>query len=103
MTAQMLVLENLAFPFVHPNILDVKLGRQLYDHEASEEKRIRMERVSRETTSGSDSLRICGFKVGLSSSHLASLHCHRSEAVCQRGDRTKKCRESLPVSNQLEL
>ncbi|QHS72380.1 inositol polyphosphate multikinase [Saccharomyces paradoxus] len=60
---QYLVLENLLYGFSKPNILDIKLGKTLYDSKASLEKRERLERVSETTTSGSLSFRICGMKI----------------------------------------
>ncbi|KAI0062119.1 SAICAR synthase-like protein, partial [Artomyces pyxidatus] len=61
--AQSLVLENLACPFARPNVLDVKLGTTLYDEDASPEKRARMERAARETTSLATGMRLTGFQV----------------------------------------
>lgn len=58
-----IVLENLLHGFSQPNVLDVKLGRVLYDENASDEKKERLEQVSRSTTSGSLGFRICGMKV----------------------------------------
>jgi inositol-polyphosphate multikinase len=58
-----IVLENLAHSFLKPNILDIKLGTVLYDQDASEEKRARMERVARETTSLETGIRLTGFQV----------------------------------------
>ncbi|CAE6467035.1 unnamed protein product [Rhizoctonia solani] len=46
-----------------PNILDVKLGTVLYDETASEEKKVRMEKTARETTSLETGLRLTGFSV----------------------------------------
>jgi 1D-myo-inositol-tetrakisphosphate 5-kinase/inositol-polyphosphate multikinase len=57
------VLENLSFPFLKPNILDVKLGTVLYDEGASEEKRTRMEKAARDTTSFETGVRLTGFQV----------------------------------------
>lgn len=62
----MLVLENLTFPFLKPNILDVKLGNELFDVNASLQKKIKLTNLSKETTSSSNSLRISAFKVILS-------------------------------------
>jgi inositol-polyphosphate multikinase len=59
------VLENLSYPFVKPNILDIKLGTVLYDEEASSEKRERMEKAARDTTSFETGVRITGFQVSL--------------------------------------
>ncbi|SCU81862.1 LADA_0C01508g1_1 [Lachancea dasiensis] len=58
-----LVLENLLVGFSKPNILDIKLGRVLYDELVSEDKKLRMQKVSNETTSGSLGIRICGIKM----------------------------------------
>lgn len=58
-----IVLENLSHTFLKPNILDVKLGRVLYDRSASEEKRARMEKTARETTSLKTGIRLTGFQV----------------------------------------
>lgn len=60
---QSLVLENLSHSFAKPNILDIKLGTVLYDESASSEKRARMEKTARETTSGETGIRITGFQV----------------------------------------
>ncbi|AET39271.1 inositol polyphosphate multikinase Ecym_4203 [Eremothecium cymbalariae DBVPG len=57
------VLENLIYGFNKPNILDIKLGKRLYDDDASEEKKNRLKLVSDSTTSGSMGLRICGMKI----------------------------------------
>ncbi|KAL7282892.1 hypothetical protein ACG7TL_002307 [Trametes sanguinea] len=60
---QSLVLENVSHAFAKPNILDIKLGTILYDDEASEEKRARMEKTARETTSLETGVRLTGFQV----------------------------------------
>ncbi|KAI0317385.1 inositol polyphosphate kinase-domain-containing protein [Amylostereum chailletii] len=62
-SAQSLVLENLSHPFLKPNILDVKLGTVLHDEDASDEKRARMEKTARETTSFETGIRLTGFQV----------------------------------------
>ncbi|KAG8753611.1 hypothetical protein FRC11_007269 [Ceratobasidium sp. 423] len=49
--------------FRKPNILDVKLGTILYDETASEEKKARMEKAARETTSLETGVRLTGFTV----------------------------------------
>ncbi|CAE7139396.1 unnamed protein product [Rhizoctonia solani] len=46
-----------------PNILDVKLGTILYDETANEEKRLRMEKTAKETTSFQTGVRLTGFSV----------------------------------------
>ncbi|KAM3161802.1 Kinase [Lachancea thermotolerans] len=58
-----IVLENLLRGYRTPNILDVKLGKTLHDEFASEDKKLRLRKVSQETTSGSLGLRICGMKI----------------------------------------
>ena len=55
-------LENLVEPFKNPNILDLKLGMQLYDEDANIEKKQRMIEKCSRTTSGSLGLRIAGMK-----------------------------------------
>ncbi|KAI0657165.1 SAICAR synthase-like protein [Cubamyces menziesii] len=60
---QSLVLENLSHAFSKPNILDIKLGTVLYDDDASAEKRARMEKTARETTSLETGVRLTGFQV----------------------------------------
>ncbi|KAL6308636.1 hypothetical protein BKA93DRAFT_725219 [Sparassis latifolia] len=54
---------NLQYPFLRPNILDIKLGTVLYDEDASPEKRARMEKTARETTSFETGVRLTGFQV----------------------------------------
>jgi len=58
-----IVLENLTYTFLKPNVLDIKLGTVLYDEDAPPEKRARMEKVARETTSGETGMRLTGFQV----------------------------------------
>lgn len=58
-----LVLQNMMHGFEEPNVIDVKLGSVLWDDSASEEKRQRLEEVSRTTTSGSLGLRIAGMNL----------------------------------------
>ncbi|KAI9859517.1 MAG: hypothetical protein M1813_006659 [Trichoglossum hirsutum] len=62
-TGLSIVLENIASPFKKPNILDVKLGAQLWDDGASLQKRERLDKVAAETTSKSLGFRIAGMKV----------------------------------------
>ncbi|WWC91454.1 uncharacterized protein L201_006400 [Kwoniella dendrophila CBS 6074] len=54
------VIENLSYSFTHPNILDVKLGTVLYGPDASEEKKTRMDKQARETTTHETGLRFTG-------------------------------------------
>ncbi|CCK68155.1 inositol polyphosphate multikinase KNAG_0A04850 [Huiozyma naganishii CBS 8797] len=58
-----LVLQNLLAGFNKPNVLDIKLGKVLYDSDASDAKKLRMQEVSKTTTSGSLGFRICGMKI----------------------------------------
>lgn len=59
---QAVILENLTRTFERPNVLDVKLGQQLWDESASAEKRKRMEEASEHTTSGQLGLRLTGWQ-----------------------------------------
>ena len=60
---EFIVLENLLAGFSRPNIMDVKLGKVLYDENASDEKRERLTEVSNSTTSSTLGFRICGIKM----------------------------------------
>ncbi|CAE6454457.1 unnamed protein product [Rhizoctonia solani] len=55
--------ENLSHRFRKPNILDIKLGTVLYDDSASEEKKLRMEKAAKDTTSFETGVRLTGFSV----------------------------------------
>jgi 1D-myo-inositol-tetrakisphosphate 5-kinase/inositol-polyphosphate multikinase len=57
-----IVLENITNGFKKPNVLDLKLGAQLWDDAAKPEKRARLDAVSGETTSGSLGFRIAGMR-----------------------------------------
>jgi 1D-myo-inositol-tetrakisphosphate 5-kinase/inositol-polyphosphate multikinase len=57
-----IVLENITHGFKKPNVLDLKLGAQLWDDNAKPEKRARLDKVSAETTSGSLGFRIAGMR-----------------------------------------
>lgn len=57
-----IVLENITHGFKKPNVLDLKLGAQLWDEAAKPEKRARLDKVSAETTSGSLGFRIAGMR-----------------------------------------
>lgn len=63
-----IVLENLTHGFKKPNVLDLKLGAQLWDDNAKPEKRARLDKVSAETTSGSLGFRIAGMRTWLGAS-----------------------------------
>ena len=57
-----IVLENITHGFKKPNVLDLKLGAQLWDDAAKPEKRARLDKVSAETTSGSMGFRVAGMR-----------------------------------------
>lgn len=57
-----IVLENATHGFTKPNVLDLKLGKQLWDEKAKPEKRARLDKVAEETTSGSLGFRIAGMR-----------------------------------------
>lgn len=56
------ILENLTRSFKKPNVLDVKLGQQLWDEAANAEKRKRMDEMSKRSTSGILGLRLTGWQ-----------------------------------------
>ncbi|KAF1969662.1 SAICAR synthase-like protein [Bimuria novae-zelandiae CBS 107.79] len=58
-----IVLENITAGFKKPNVLDLKLGAQLWDDGAKPEKRARLDKVAAETTSASLGFRIAGMRV----------------------------------------
>lgn len=62
-TGLAIVMENAAAGFVKPNILDVKLGSRLWGDDAPPHKRVRLDKVSGDTTSGSLGFRIAGMRV----------------------------------------
>jgi inositol-polyphosphate multikinase len=62
---QAVVLENLEWGFRRPSVLDIKLGKILTDEFVSEEKRMRLEKVSMSTTSWDNHLRLTGMRVYL--------------------------------------
>jgi inositol-polyphosphate multikinase len=57
------VLENAAHGFVKPNIMDVKLGVRLWADDAAEEKKIRFDKVTEETTHKELGFRVAGMRV----------------------------------------
>ncbi|KAF9959812.1 hypothetical protein BGZ72_008730 [Mortierella alpina] len=61
--AECLCLENISHGFTKPCILDLKLGTQLFDDNAPEEKKARLGAVSANTTSGKFGIRLTGFQV----------------------------------------
>lgn len=58
-----IVLQNLLYGYKNPCIVDIKLGAVLVDDSVAEEKRLRLAKVSTETTSGSLHFRVCGMKL----------------------------------------
>ncbi|GMM32631.1 inositol polyphosphate multikinase [Martiniozyma asiatica (nom. inval.)] len=58
-----LLLSNALHGFSKPSVLDIKLGRILYASDATQEKKDRMKRISKATTSGSLGYRIAGMKL----------------------------------------
>lgn len=55
-----LVLEDLTRGFGRPCVCDIKLGKRLYDHEASDAKRTKMTQLAETTASGVFGVRITG-------------------------------------------
>lgn len=62
-TNKSVVLENAAYGFKRPNILDAKLGRRLWADDAPLEKKQRFDKISETTTNGSHGFRIAGMRV----------------------------------------
>jgi len=62
-TNQALVLENAAHGFCKPNILDVKLGVRLWADGTHHEKKIRLDKVTEESTHKDLGFRIAGMRV----------------------------------------
>lgn len=62
-TNQAVVLENAAHGYIKPNILDVKLGVRLWADDAHQEKKIRFDKVTEETTHKELGFRIAGMRV----------------------------------------
>lgn len=57
------ILEDLLSKYKRPNVLDIKLGTQLWDDKSSEDKKRRMEEASRNTTSFETGIRLTGWRV----------------------------------------
>ena len=70
--ASRIVLENLTHGYIQPNVCDIKLGTQLWDDAATEEKRQRMDQAARNTTSGMCGVRLTGWQVW--DNHTNSYH-----------------------------
>ncbi|KAK1775949.1 inositol polyphosphate kinase-domain-containing protein [Copromyces sp. CBS 386.78] len=62
-TNKSVVLENSAYGYTRPNIMDAKLGKRLWADDAPQAKKIKFDEVSAETTSGSHGFRIAGMRV----------------------------------------
>lgn len=62
-TGDGIVLENVAYGFYKPSIMDIKLGSRLWADDAPEAKRARLDKVAGQTTSGSLGFRIAGMRV----------------------------------------
>ena len=74
-----LALENVAYGFKKPNILDVKLGRRLWADDAPPAKRQKLDKIAGETTSTPLGLRIAGMKtfVGFASPEADNIDGYR--------------------------
>lgn len=58
-----IVLSNSTYGFQKPCVLDIKLGAQLWDSDAPQDKRDRLDAVSNKTTSRSLGMRVAGMRV----------------------------------------
>jgi 1D-myo-inositol-tetrakisphosphate 5-kinase/inositol-polyphosphate multikinase len=58
-----MVLENLFYRHLKPNILDIKLGAALYDGEASGVEKTQMLQTAKATTFFETCVRLMGFRV----------------------------------------
>ncbi|WFD26944.1 zinc-finger protein [Malassezia nana] len=86
-----LYLENLTAPFVHANVCDIKLGTVLYDDmnpHVPAEKRTKMERKARETTSAQHGMRITGWS-------MWDAHAHRTALVGKGPGRAARSLDDL--------
>ena len=57
------MLQNLTHRFVRPNVIDIKIGTQLWDNDSSPEKVERMKQAAKATTSLETGVRWTGFQV----------------------------------------
>lgn len=69
------MLENISHTFLKPAILDVKLGTVLAEETASDEKKARMDKTARETTSHETGVRLTGFQARLNFAPFADDTC----------------------------
>lgn len=58
-----IVLDNVEYGYIHPNVVDLKLGSRLYGPDTEPSKAARLDTVASETTSGSLNFRVAGMKV----------------------------------------
>ncbi|KAF4123000.1 inositol-polyphosphate multikinase [Geosmithia morbida] len=72
-TDRAIVLGNASYGFKKPNVLDVKLGVRLYADDAPVKKKVKMEKLSSETTHRSHGFRVSGMKVFRGSADPAQL------------------------------
>lgn len=63
-TKPSVILQDLLAEYKRANVMDIKLGTQLWDENSSEEKKQRMEQASRDTTSFETGIRLTGWRVG---------------------------------------
>lgn len=80
-TDKAIVLESASYGFRRPNILDVKLGVRLWADDAPEEKRIRLDQVTAESTHKDLGCRIAGMRVWQG-------HAAKGEGIDQEGYKT---------------
>ncbi|KAL0472160.1 inositol hexaphosphate kinase [Neurospora intermedia] len=62
-TNKSVVLENSAYGYTRPNIMDAKLGKRLWADDAPKAKQERFDIITKETTNGSHGFRIAGMRV----------------------------------------
>ena len=71
-----LVLENVAAGLRKPNLLEVKLGARLWDDDAPDDKRAKLDKIADETTSKPLGFRVAGMKTyhGAESSSIGTVN-----------------------------
>jgi hypothetical protein len=70
---QSVVLQNLSYAFTEPNIMDAKLGTVLHEPGATAEKKAKMEKQAKATTTASTGLRLTGCQVSSSQLEIPRL------------------------------